>query len=263
MPIECTFSIVNLSTEQFAELDYQVMRHAFDSQNELSRLTNEQIFQADIFSRLKAVGIEASREIPIRLSFESYSKMLFLDLVVASSAVYELKAVAAINDAHVGQLLNYLFLLDLRRGKLVNFGSASVESTFVNAPLTLAERRSFTVIDHAYHGENAFRTLIVELLRDWGTSLTLSLYENALVEIMGGPDSVIALLPIARNGVVLGNQRFHLAGVTIAFRLTAMNRGFESYKHQLATLLSHSPLKAIHWVNIAHHEVTFTTIQCD
>ncbi len=261
MPIECAMRIEMLSTEAFGDVDYAVMRHAFDSQNDLSRLANEMVFQADMASRLIAARNEVSREVPIMLTFGSYCKSLYLDLVVYAKAVYELKVVTAIKDAHVGQLLTYLYLLDLRHGKLINFGAASVESQFINAPLTLAERRNFSVVDGAYQGESSFQSLVTELLRDWGTSLTLSLYDEALVELLGGPASVVAQLPMNRAGIALGNQRFHLASKNIAYRLTAMNGNTNGYTKQLKALLSHSPLHAIHWINIAYHKLTFTTIR--
>ena len=33
MPVSCSVSIAKLSTAELRELDYRVMRHAFDSQN--------------------------------------------------------------------------------------------------------------------------------------------------------------------------------------------------------------------------------------
>jgi hypothetical protein len=46
-----------------------------------------------------------------------------------------------------------------------------------------------------------------------------------------------------------------------AFRLTALNDGASRYEPQLKRLLDHSPLKAIHWINIGREHVTFTTIR--
>jgi hypothetical protein len=40
MPVSCSVSIAKLSTAELRELDYRVMRHAFDSQNELGRLAD-------------------------------------------------------------------------------------------------------------------------------------------------------------------------------------------------------------------------------
>ncbi len=68
------------------------------------------------------------------------------------------------------------------------------------------------------------------------------------------------MLPVNRNGILLGTQRFHLASPDTAFKVTAMNHDTSAYRSQLARLIQFSPLRAIHWINIARHEVTFTTI---
>ncbi len=260
MPIVCSASIAKLSTDEFQELDYRVMRHAFDSQNELGRLADERIYQADVAARLQSAGMTVRREVEVQLLYREFCKSLFLDLIVADQAVYELKVVKTITDAHIGQLLTYLHLLDLPRGKLINFRSATVDSRFVNAPLDLAERRSFRINEVEFKGDDGFRDLVVGLLRDWGTSLTLSLYQEAIVALLGGIDVVKVMLPIQRNEVLLGTQRFHLAAADTAFKVTAMNRDMSAYRSQLSRLIRFSPLHAIHWINIARHEVTFTTI---
>jgi GxxExxY protein len=234
MPVSCSVSIGKLSTDELRELDYRVMRHAFDSQNELGRLADERIYQADLAVRLQSEGMIVSREAEVQLLHREFCKSLFLDLIVAEQAVYELKVVKAITDAHVGQLLTYLHLLDLPRGKLINFRSANVESQFVNAPFDLAQRRSFNVSEVEFNGDDRFRDIVVGLLRDWGTSLSLSLYQEAIVSLLGGIEVVEAMLPINRNGMLLGTQRFHLVAADTAFKIAAMNRDTSAYRTQLA-----------------------------
>ena len=260
MPVQCSITIAPLTTEEFRELDYQVMRHAFDSQNDLGRLADERIYQTDLAARLQKSGLSVLREVKVTLSFDSFSKPLYLDLLVDSRGVYELKVAKAISDAHIGQLLTYLHLLDLSRGKIINFGSSKVESKFVNAPFRSPQRRAFNVVESDYHGSERFQQLIVELLRDWGTSLTLSLYQEALIALLGGADQVEVMLPIRRDGIRLGNQRFHLADPESAFKITALNRGNDAYEEHLKRLIHYSPLKRLHWVNIEHELVTLKTV---
>ena len=157
-------------------------------------------------------------------------------------------------------MLTYLHLLDLPRGKIVNFGSPKVESQFVNAPFRTSQRRAFQVVDVDYHGADAFRSLVIGLLRDWGTSLTLSHYQEALVTLLGGEGKVEVMLPLYRNGTNLGNQRFCLAEEESAFYFTAMNRSADVFEDQLVRLINYSPLKAIHWVNIEHEIVRLKTV---
>ena len=67
MPVSCSVSIAKLSTAELRELDYRVMRHAFDSQNELGRLADERIYQADLAARLRSAGMTVSREVEVQL----------------------------------------------------------------------------------------------------------------------------------------------------------------------------------------------------
>ncbi len=104
------------------------------------------------------------------------------------------------------------------------------------------QRRSFNVNEVEFDGDDRFRDLVVGLLRDWGTSLTLSLYQEAVVSLLGGIEVVEAMLPINRNGMFLGTQRFHLAAPDTAFKMTAMNRDTSAYRSQLARLHPIQPL---------------------
>ena len=69
MPVSCSVSIAKLSTAELRELDYRVMRHAFDSQNELGRLADERIYQADLAARLRSAV-----SLPIFLPPSSYPR---------------------------------------------------------------------------------------------------------------------------------------------------------------------------------------------
>ena len=260
MPIVCPISLPRLSTEEFAAFDYEVMKHAFACQGELGGLADEGIYQADFAARLSAAGMESIREVPVKVSFRSFCKNYFLDLVIADTAIYELKAVRKLTEAHRMQLINYLLMLGVGHGKLVNFRGSSVDAQFVNAPLTTAERRSFQVHAQSWKGGASIRDWIIEMLRDWGTALELPLYHQAIVHLLGGDEIVTKLLPMQRNGLSLGNQRFHLMEDGHAFRVTAYGRLTKAYGSQVRRLLAHSPVKAVHWINIGHHDVTFTTI---
>ena len=260
MPITCPVHFPRLSTDEFAALDYQLMAHAFASQKALGRLADEPVYQADFAVRLLAAGFAVQREVPITATFRTFSKTYFLDVVVNEKAIYELKAVAKLTPEHSAQLMNYLLMLDCSRGKVVNFRPNSVESRFVNAPLTTADRRSFDVYDAQWRGDGGICVWIMELLRDWGTALELPLYHHAVVHLLGGEEIVTRLLPMQRDGVPLGNQRFHLMEPDAAFRITALDEASSNYETQLKRLLAHSPLRTIHWINISHHHVTLTTI---
>ena len=122
MPIECDLHPRSFTRAQYHHLDYRVMAVAFDIHRRLGRLHDERIYQRELAHRLNACGINARLEIPIHVSFASFEKTVFMDLVVDDTIIYELKAVESIHNQHRNQTLNYLFLAGLKYGKLVNLG---------------------------------------------------------------------------------------------------------------------------------------------
>lgn len=261
MPIQSSIAITPISTEDFRLIDYKVMGQMYASQNELGRLADEQVYRADVAHRLTEMGLACEQEVPVTLSHSSFSKTLYLDLVVDQKAVYELKTVSALNFNHEAQLISYLYLLDLSRGKLVNFRSSTVESKYVNTPISREARRRFEVNSREYSGNMEFLQMVVNLVREWGTSLSLSLYHQALVHLLGGVDIVERMIPLDRNGHPLTNQRFHLVDSNSAFVLTAFSNPSHDYSAQIKPLLQLSPLHQVHWINFSVDELFFHTIK--
>jgi GxxExxY protein len=261
MPIHCPIVFPRLSKAEFGKLDYAVMPHSFAAQKDLGCLCDEAVYQAHFAHLLREAGFQVDCEVPVTLTFRSFLKTLYLDMVINQVGIYELKAVAQLTAAHFAQLLNYLLLVNAERGKLINFRPTSVDPQFVNAALDDHERRDFTVQDENYSGPQDVRQLVVELLTDWGTSLDQSLYTQAIVACLGGDAFVVQQVPMQLDGVPIGNQRFHLASPDEAFRVTTFQEELTlGHQHQLRKLMAPSPLKAIHWINIAHHEVSLTTL---
>ena len=258
MPIELPIPLPRLSTEEFKELDHGVMAHAFAAHRDLGRLCDEAVYQADLADRLTAAGLgPVQREFPITVTFRGFAHSYYADLLIGGRAIYEFKTEATLGPAHEAQLLNYLLLANASRGKLVNFRPSSVESRFVNAPLTTAERRRFAV--HCSHPDSFF-TLVTELVTDWGTGLETARYVSALTYVLGGEREVVRQLPMTRGATPLGNQRFHLATPDTAFILTALSSAESAHRAHLQRLLQASPLNRLLWANIALHALTFTTI---
>src|SRR5262245_27507744 len=137
MPITSPISMRAIPQAEFAQLDYQVMRHVFASQNELGRLCDEIIYQNDLAARLQAAHSGSVRtEVPVTISHGDFAKTYFLDMVVEDAAIYEFKTVAGLAPEHDAQVFNYLLLAQCHHGKLVNFRPSQVESRFVNTSLT-------------------------------------------------------------------------------------------------------------------------------
>jgi hypothetical protein len=65
---------------------------------------------------------------------------------------------------------------------------------------------------------------------------------------------------VVRDGHPVTTQRVHLLDPTTAFKLTALGSGLDTLEQHLHRFLRHTQLDAIHWVNLHHHDVTFTTL---
>ena len=132
------------------------------------------------------------------MSHLDFTKTYSLDLV-AGNALYELKTVAGFNSEHQAQLLNYLFLLDLPRGKLLNFRPPKVQGRIHANSLTLEDRRGFRSDSSRWERLSddccTLRDAMCELLADWGAFLSMKLYEQALVHLCGGESQVIQRMP--------------------------------------------------------------------
>lgn len=261
MPTHCPIVFPRLTEDEMRPLDFEVMRHAFATHTALGHLCDESVYQAQLAHLLTAAGFQAECEVPLTLTFRTFLKTLYLDLVVNRRAIYELKTAAALTEAHFAQLLNYLFLANAARGKLVNFRPSSVESRFVNSMLDDSERRRFRVADKQWRGPAEFRQMIEELVADWGTGLDQALYTQAIVHCLGGEEKVVQQVPMQLDGAPLGHQRFHLADAETAFRITTFQEELGgTHQQQLRKLMAPSPLKKLYWVNIARHEVGLHSI---
>jgi len=264
MPITEPPSLRPITQDEFAPLDYQVMRLAFACQKQLGRLCEESIYQADLVGRLQAAGFAADKEVPVTVSYRDFSKTYFLDLVVAHAGVYELKTALALVGAHEAQLLHYLFLCGAHHGKLINFKPARVESRFVNAPSTQNERRQFAVEMNAWQERDKtvriFRECLVGLLCDWGGWLDVELYTEAIVHLTGGAGLSVQRLPLTRDGANLGTQSFNLLNPETAFRITALTGATVNHEHSLRALLRLSPLRTLQWVNLGRQKIQWISL---
>lgn len=145
MPILFNQPIKQLSEQEFHNLDFQMMRFAFNTHNRLGRFYDEKIYQNELISLCAEAGLEIATQVMIKLTHHSFCKHLFIDLLIENGGIYELKASNAIVASHRVQVLGYLFLAGIQHGKIINFRPPSVEHEFVSTSLTHAERRSFSV----------------------------------------------------------------------------------------------------------------------
>jgi GxxExxY protein len=266
MPVTSPIALRPCTQKEFTAIDYRVMQDAFECQNELGRLCDELIYQTDLAARLEGADLGPVRtRVPVLVTHCDFSKTYYLDLVVRDSAIYELKVAAQLVADHEAQLLNYLFLGGVSHGKLLNFRPPQVQSRFVNTTLTVEARHKMAIDTSRWkedgEASRSLRLKFLELVDDWGGFLELPLYAEALTHFLGGEVQVLKSIPLTRNGVALGNQRFHLLAPDAGFRITALaETDADNHEHHLRALLRHSPLSTIQWLNIFQHHIQLVTL---
>jgi len=260
MPIHLPPGLRRLEEAEFEQVTYEVMEVIFKVHNQMGRLFDEPVYQRAIAQRIEGALVE----LPLRVSFESFAKTYYLDLLVRGGALFELKAAEVTHDRHRAQLLNYLLLLELPHGKLVNFRGELVEHEFVNASLTREERVRFQVDDANYvkiqDAGVDLRVLFVPILRDWGTGLDLNLYEEVLVHFFGGENQVVRPVEIFDGRVKVATQKLLLIFPDTALRITTLSRDLDQFEAHLRRFLQHTRLRNIQWVNVGRKLVVFRTL---
>ena len=89
----------------------------------------EKVYENGLAHRLRKQGLHAVQHQPLNVLDEDGTLLgeFFADLFVERQLVVELKAVRALADEHVAQLLGYLRASRIEHGLLVNFGAPVLE----------------------------------------------------------------------------------------------------------------------------------------
>ncbi len=265
MPIEVDSEIRVFNRDDFHSLAHRVLGIAFDVHNDFGRLLDESIYKRAISLRCEAAGIlPARQEVQITVRFEGFETRYFMDLLCAFGLMVEAKAVESLTKAHIAQTLHYLLLTGMSNGLLVNLRTERVEHQYVSTTLDLAERRRFTIHDADFRPINEpsrwMREMIVRLLADWGAFLQVSLYREAIMHFLGGPEVALRKIPIWDSDQSLGFDEVCLLSDDTALAFTALTNGQPRMRDHLQRFLGHTRLAYIQWINLNHHDIEFTTI---
>lgn len=261
MPIHIKGTVLRLSQQEFGEIVYHTMGEIFDIHREFGYLFDETVYKKVLADRLN----DAQSEVEIEVTWRDFSKSYFMDVVVSQGAVFELKAVEALKGSHERQLLHYLLLSDIQHGKLVNIRPGRVEHKFVNTALTYAKRVQFQTESSAWVPTPGFgmaeKSLVEEMVRDWGTALNRSLYEEAIVHFLGGPEAVFGCTSVKRDGTAIAQQSVLLCAPETALKVTTFNDDTEAFLNVLERYVQHTDLQALQWINIGLKTIRFTTVK--
>jgi GxxExxY protein len=90
----------------------------------------EHTYEECLFYEIKKAGLFAEKQKGLPLIYEEVKLDLGyrLDLFIEQKLIVEIKAVEAINDIHLSQLLTYLKITGCKLGLLINFNSVLFKS---------------------------------------------------------------------------------------------------------------------------------------
>lgn len=264
MPIKCDIKPVEITKDEYHQLDYKVMGIIFEIHKDLGRLCDGKIYQKQILNLCREAKIAALEEVPIEIYHKNFSKVYYADLIINNRIIYELKTANSISPQHRKQILNYLFLTGFKYGKLVNMRPNSVGSEFINTNISPEIRYKFEIITKDWHDLNSesiwLRNLVSDLIKDWGVYLDFELFYEAIAYFKGGYDNFIKPIDIISEGTTIGIQKMGLLTPEISVHISSIKDSPESQETHLLRLLKHTSLKAIHWINFNRNKITMKTL---
>ncbi len=90
----------------------------------------ESSYEECLYYELKKSGLKVQKQKPLPLIYEEVKLDIGyrIDLIVDDKVIIELKAVEALNDVHLAQILTYLKLSDCKLGMLINFNVTLIKN---------------------------------------------------------------------------------------------------------------------------------------
>ena len=103
----------------------QVREAGFAAHRYLRNGHMEKVYENSLTNRLRKKGLHVVQQHPLHVFDEDGSLLgdFYSDLFVENCLIVELKAVRAVADEHVAQLLGYLRASRIEHGLLINFGA--------------------------------------------------------------------------------------------------------------------------------------------
>ncbi|MCW5899704.1 MAG: GxxExxY protein [Flavobacteriales bacterium] len=112
------------------ELSSIIIQAAIEVHRELGPGLLEGVYELCLVQVLLDMGLRVEQQVPVPVSFrgKDLGVTLRLDIIVEGLVIIEVKAVDALHDNHMAQLLTYLKLTGCKPGLLINFNEALLRS---------------------------------------------------------------------------------------------------------------------------------------
>lgn len=90
----------------------------------------ESAYEECLFYEISKSGLNVEKQRVLPLIYEEVKLEIGyrLDLIVENKVIIEIKAVEALNDVHLAQILTYLKLTDCKLGMLINFNVSLIKN---------------------------------------------------------------------------------------------------------------------------------------
>jgi GxxExxY protein len=259
MPVVIEPPIRVMSQSEFGEIAYNVVGKAIEIHKSFGNVFDEPVYNASLCA---AIGPSARSEICVRLWHAAYEKRFYLDLLVESGALFELKKADRIHDSHRAQVIQYMMLTGIQHAKIINFGESELKHEFVNCLETLEQRQAFSTEFCHWRKTDPFlydlQNSVIELLQDWGTGLQNSTYAEAILHRHGLGYSSRPPTQVWWGGSLVATQSIELLLPRIALKVTCSKLGRQALKAQFTRLIENTDLLGIVWINIVSGSVRFT-----
>lgn len=111
------------------EITGMIVDSAFKIHTQLGPGLLESVYEAVLARMLERLGLSVERQKPVSFEFDGilFEEGFRVDLLVDRRVIVELKSIEKLAAVHSKQVINYLKLLDLQVGLLINFGEATLK----------------------------------------------------------------------------------------------------------------------------------------
>lgn len=112
------------------ELSSRIIQAAIEVHRELGPGLLEGVYELCLVQVLRDMGLRVEQQVAVPIAFrgKDLGAALRLDVIVEGLVIVEVKAVDAIHDSHMAQLLTYLKLTGCQLGLLINFNDALLKN---------------------------------------------------------------------------------------------------------------------------------------